>query len=57
MSARLRPKPTIVRKTNVRLAGERAEMTPQYLSDLKIRIGAYDFVHPLLHPMLTGNLF
>lgn len=55
MSARLRPKPTIVRETNVRLAGERAEMTPQYLSDLKI--GAYDFVHPLLHPMLTGNLF
>lgn len=43
----LRPKPTIVRDTNVRLAGEGAGMTTQYLGDLNIRIGAYDFVHPV----------
>lgn len=58
----LRPKPTIVRDTNVRLADEGAGMTAQYIGDLNIRIGAYDFVHPvyvgpLQDEMLLGKDF
>ncbi|XP_061180635.1 uncharacterized protein LOC133189248 [Saccostrea echinata] len=43
----LRPQPEIVRDTNVKLAGEGAGMTAQYLGHLNLRIGDYDFVHPI----------
>lgn len=42
----LRPQPEVVKDTNVRLAGEGAGMTAQYLGSLNLRIGDYDFVHP-----------
>ncbi|XP_061175911.1 uncharacterized protein LOC133184852 [Saccostrea echinata] len=43
----LRPQSDIVRDTYVRLAGEGAGMTAQYLGSLNLRIGDYDFVHPI----------
>jgi hypothetical protein len=45
----LRPRPEIhvVRDTNVRLAGEGAGMTAQYLGSLNLRIEDYDFAHPI----------
>ena len=36
-----------IRDTNVRLAGEGAGMTAQYLGSLNLRIGDYDFAHPI----------
>ena len=43
----LRPRPEVVRDTNVRLAAEGAGMTAQYLGSLNLRIGDYDFAHPI----------